>query len=157
MTFDSLTFAVFLAIVFPAYVLLRSWNGRKTYCSPRGCVFYGSWNPFFLILLAFTTVFRLVGGATHPCGDRRHHAATLVLGIDHREPVAARLFQVRAVLCQHRNQWLALVGVTYNPSTSASCCRSGISFYTFESIFHIVDVTKKRITPTKICVTMDCS
>ncbi|HQD66240.1 MAG TPA: MBOAT family protein, partial [Casimicrobium huifangae] len=57
MTFDSLTFAVFLAIVFPVYVLLRSWNGRKNLLLAASCVFYGSWNPFFLILLAFTTVF----------------------------------------------------------------------------------------------------
>ena len=57
MTFDSLTFALFLAIVFPVYALLRSWPARKNVLLFASCVFYGSWNPFFLLLLAFTTVF----------------------------------------------------------------------------------------------------
>lgn len=149
MTFDSLTFAVFLAIVFPLYAWLRSWPARKNTLLVASCVFYGSWNPFFLLLLAFTTVFDWWAA-------QRIHAAT---GTRSRRiwfwaSIAASLsllgyFKYAQFFANTAIEWLALVGVAYKPIDLGIVLPLGISFYTFESISYIVDVYKKRIEPTR--------
>ena len=140
MTFDSLTFALFLAIVFPVYALLRSWPSRKNVLLVASCVFYGSWNPFFLLLLAFTTVFDWWAAqriyATVDVRKRRlwvwaSVAASLTL---------LGYFKYAQFFANTVIEWFALFGVVLP---------LGISFYTFESISYIVDVYKKRIEPTK--------
>ena len=149
MTFDSLTFAVFLAIVFPAYVALRSWNGRKNLLLLASCVFYGSWNPFFLILLAFTTVFdwwaaQRIHGATTDAARRRWFWAAIIASLS-----LLGYFKYAQFFANTAIEWLALVGISYKPIDLGIVLPLGISFYTFESISYIVDVYKKRITPTR--------
>lgn len=149
MTFDSLTFAVFLAIVFPAYALLRDWSARKNLLLAASCVFYGSWNPFFLILLAFTTVFDWwAAQRIHAAGSdntrRRWFWASIIASLS-----LLGYFKYAQFFANTAIEWLALVGVTYKPIDLGIVLPLGISFYTFESISYIVDVYKKRITPTK--------
>ena len=149
MTFDSLTFALFLAIVFPVYALLGSWPARKNVLLVASCVFYGAWNPIFLLLLAFTTVFDWWAAqriyASEDAGKRRlwlwaSVAASLTL---------LGYFKYAQFFANTVIDWLALAGVTYKPIDLGIVLPLGISFYTFESISYIVDVYKKRVVPTK--------
>ena len=149
MTFDSLTFALFLAIVFPVYALLGSWPARKNVLLVASCVFYGAWNPIFLLLLAFTTVFDWWAAqriyASEDAGKRRlwlwaSVAASLTL---------LGYFKYAQFFANTVIDWLALAGVTYKPHDLGIVLPLGISFYTFESISYIVDVYKKRVVPTK--------
>ena len=149
MTFDSLTFALFLAIVFPVYVALRSWPARKNVLLLASCVFYGSWNPFFLLLLAFTTVFDWWAA-------QRIHAAsgTRTRRIWFWASIIASLtllgyFKYAQFFANTAIEWLGRVGVAYTPIDLGIVLPLGISFYTFESISYIVDVYKKRVEPTK--------
>jgi len=57
MTFDSLTFVVFLALAFVCYWSIRSWRARKVLLLVSSYVFYAAWNPFFVLLLMATTGF----------------------------------------------------------------------------------------------------
>ena len=149
MTFDSLTFALFLAIVFPIYATLQSWPARKNVLLVASCVFYGSWNPFFLVLLAFTTVFDWWAA------QRIHAAANLrTRRIWFWAAITASLtllgyFKYAQFFANTALEWFALVGVTYQPIDLGIVLPLGISFYTFESISYIVDVYKKRVEPTK--------
>lgn len=149
MTFDSLTFALFLAIVFPVYVVLSSWPARKNVLLVASCVFYGAWNPFFLLLLAFTTVFDWWAAqrihATVSMRQRRWWvwasvAASLTL---------LGYFKYAQFFANTVIEWFALIDVVYKPIDLGIVLPLGISFYTFESISYIVDVYKKRIEPTK--------
>ena len=149
MTFDSLTFALFLAIVFPVYVALRSWPARKNVLLLASCVFYGSWNPFFLLLLAFTTVFDWWAA-------QRIHAAsgTRTRRIWFWASIIASLtllgyFKYAQFFANTAIEWFGRVGVAYRPIDLGIVLPLGISFYTFESISYIVDVYKKRVEPTK--------
>ena len=149
MTFDSLTFALFLAIVFPVYALLRAWPAKKNMLLVASCVFYGSWNPLFLLLLAFTTVFDWwAAQRIHATIDERKRrlwvwasvmASLTLLGY----------FKYAQFFANTVIEWFALIGVTYKPIDLGIVLPLGISFYTFESISYIVDVYKKRIEPTK--------
>ena len=57
MTFDSLTFVVFLALVYAGYWMVRSWTWRKRFLLAASWAFYAAWNPFFVLLLVATTCF----------------------------------------------------------------------------------------------------
>ena len=149
MTFDSLTFALFLAIVFPVYAWLGSWPARKNVLLVASCVFYGSWNPFFLLLLAFTTVFdwwaaQRIHAASGARTRRIWFWASVVASL-----TLLGYFKYAQFFANTAIEWLSLVGISYKPIDLGIVLPLGISFYTFESISYIVDVYKKRIEPTK--------
>jgi hypothetical protein len=47
--FNSLTFVVFFALVLGGYWTLRSWGARKNLLLVASYVFYGAWNPPFVL------------------------------------------------------------------------------------------------------------
>ena len=149
MTFDSLTFAVFLAIVFPLYALLRSWSARKNVLLVASCVLYGSWNPFFLLLLAFTTVFdwwaaQRIHASANESQRRIWFWASIAASLS-----LLGYFKYAQFFANTAIDWFGLVGVEYQPIDLGIVLPLGISFYTFESISYIADVYKKRLAPTK--------
>ena len=149
MTFDSLTFAVFLAIVFPPYALLRSWSARKNVLLVASCVFYGSWNPFFLLLLAFTTVFdwwaaQRIHASENESQRRIWFWASIAASLS-----LLGYFKYAQFFANTAIDWFGMVGVKYEPIDLGIVLPLGISFYTFESISYIADVYKKRLAPTK--------
>jgi alginate O-acetyltransferase complex protein AlgI len=149
MTFDSLTFALFLAIVFPIYVAARSWNTRKNWLVLASCVFYGSWNPFFLLLLAFTTVFDWwaalrIQQSTNDKARKRWMIASVIASLS-----ILGYFKYAQFFANTAIEWLSHVGIAYTPIDLGIILPLGISFYIFESISYIVDVYKRRVEPTK--------
>ncbi len=149
MTFDSLTFALFLPIVFVIYTFLGSWSSRKNILLVASCVFYGSWNPIFLLLLAFTTVFdwwvaQRIQSTVDSVKRRLWLWASIAASLSLLAYFKYAQFFTNSVI-----EWLAFVGVNYKPIDLGIVLPLGISFYTFESISYIVDVYKKRIQPTK--------
>jgi alginate O-acetyltransferase complex protein AlgI len=149
MTFDTLTFAVFLAIVLPVYHVARSWSARKNWLTFASAVFYASWNPIFLCLLAFTTVFDWwVGLRIHATVDETKRKRWMIASI-----VASLLilgyFKYAQFFANAAIEAFARVGIDYKPIDLGIILPLGISFYIFESISYIVDVYKRRIEPTK--------
>ena len=57
MTFDSLSFLTFLALIYAAYWCVRTWRARKMLLLGASYLFYGAWNPFFVLLIVATTGF----------------------------------------------------------------------------------------------------
>lgn len=65
MLFNSLEFAIFLILVLAIHHLAipkRWWRGRKIFLVVASYVFYMSWNPFFGLLLAGSTLIDFVLG-----------------------------------------------------------------------------------------------
>src|SRR4051812_14946811 len=57
MTFDSLSFLAFLLLIYISYWSVRTWRARKMLLLFGSYLFYGAWNPFFVLLLIATTGF----------------------------------------------------------------------------------------------------
>jgi alginate O-acetyltransferase complex protein AlgI len=149
MTFDSLTFAIFLAIVFPIYVLARSWPARKNILLVASCVFYGAWNPIFLLLLAFTTVFDWwaalrIHNADNDTARKRWMIASIIASVS-----ILGYFKYAQFFANTALDGLAELGIHYRPLDLGIILPLGISFYIFESISYIVDVYKRRVEPTR--------
>ena len=67
MLFNSLTFVVFFAVVLALYRLLPTWPAKKVLLLVASYVFYGAWNPPFILLLLFSTFAWRPGPSEIPC------------------------------------------------------------------------------------------
>ncbi len=84
MLFNSLTFVVFVALVMGGYWSLRSWEARKNLLLAASYIFYGAWNPPFVLLLVLSTLIDYVAGAKMAAaGDRGRRRLWLVVKGDH--------------------------------------------------------------------------
>lgn len=149
MTFDSLTFALFLAIVFPTYCLLRAWGARKNLLLAASAVFYGAWNPFFLLLLAFTTVFDWWAAQRMEASTSERTRRAWMWAAVGASLAILGFFKYAQFLANTAIEWAAHLGITYRPLDLGIILPLGISFYTFESVSYIVDVYKRRVAATK--------
>jgi alginate O-acetyltransferase complex protein AlgI len=149
MTFDSLTFALFFAIFFPVYVWLRRWSHRKNWLLFGSCVFYGAWNPFFLLLLAFTVALDWwaalrIEAASTPKARKRWMIAAIAASAS-----ILFFFKYAQFFANSAISLFASIGIVYVPIDLGLILPLGISFYIFESISYIVDVYLKRVKPTR--------
>ena len=79
-------------------------------------------------------------------GGRREGRKTTnpVAGIGRRQPRGARLLQVLRILRRvSAMTWWGCPGRSRSVGRAGSCCRSGISFYTFQSLSYTIDVYRR--------------
>src|SRR5688572_14683999 len=82
MQFDSLTFVVFFALVLAGAALARGWGARKNFLLAASYVFYGAWNPAFVLLLAgSSTVDWLIARQMARAGAQRTRRAWLLVSL----------------------------------------------------------------------------
>ena len=144
MLFTSLQFAAFLPIAFLLYwfVFQRSLRWQNVFLLVASYVFYGWWNPRFLLLIAFTTL------CSYFCGLKKGKvwlwvnvvANLAVLGIfKYYDFFASELAQ--------------LLHIDSDPLMLHLVLPVGISFYTFQAIGYTIDVHKGRIAAERNPVT----
>ena len=149
MNFHSAAFAVFLPLVFAAYWALRHVRtARLLFVLAASLVFYGHWNPKYVLLLLASTVVdyalaAAIGAAdpATPAGRRRRHLLVTV-------SVAGNL----AVLGAFKyygffGENLALLGLHLPPIDVL--LPPGISFYTFQSLSYTIDVYRGHLRPAR--------
>ncbi|MCC7292335.1 MAG: MBOAT family protein [Phycisphaerales bacterium] len=160
--FNSVTFAVFLLIVYVAYVAtMRRLRLQNAMLLVASYVFYGWWDWRFLSLLLLSTVVdygvarvldaRRGGEAGHAAGARGTDAPP-----DYRlSPRARRAVQLISVAANlgllgffkyydffaaSLTSGLQSLGVTVSPLTLGVILPVGISFYTFQTLSYTIDV-----------------
>ncbi len=151
MLFNSFEFAVFLPVVLAVYfgVFPASWErARKWVLLVASYVFYGSWNPPFVFLLAFSTGFdftlaRYLDRARSPSLRRAIVALSVAgnLGI-------LGYFKYGEFLLE---QWALLFGSVPYTSTFGwnVALPVGISFYTFQTLSYTIDVYRGEQRATR--------
>jgi alginate O-acetyltransferase complex protein AlgI len=164
MLFNSFIFLlVFLPITYGVFWSLRATSQRYVWLAVTGYVFYGYWNPWFCLLMAFSTLVSYVAGLCFlkfetPAARR----VCLII------PVTVDLlllgFFKYANFGLETAQWLLdAVGLSWQlpesilvPGFDGWQLRFrdiilpvGISFYTFHTISYIVDAYRRVITPTR--------
>jgi alginate O-acetyltransferase complex protein AlgI len=147
MQFDSLTYLLFFALVLAAAALLRGWGARKNALLAASYLFYGAWDPWFVLLLAGSSVLdwwianRIAGS-----DDARWRRAWLLLSLGVNLGTLA-LFKYGGFL--HANLAAALqpFGIALDAPGWSLVLPVGISFYTFQSLSYTLDVYRRRVTP----------
>ena len=157
MLFNSLTFALFLPIVFALYwfVFQRNLKIQNFFIVIVSYVFYGWWDWRFLVLIAFTTLCSWSCGVLMQRVDNQHASPLrlsrkllnisnilLNLGI-------LGVFKYYNFFVENFVSAFASVGVHLQPHTLKIILPVGISFYTFQALSYSIDVYKRKIEPTK--------
>jgi alginate O-acetyltransferase complex protein AlgI len=147
--FNSLTFVVFFALVMGGFWSLRSWSARKNLLLVASYVFYGAWNPPFVLLLVLSTLIDYVAGArmaasTQPSARKGWLAVSLIanLGI-------LGYFKYGNFLLENFQALLALGGITYVAPALNIVLPVGISFYTFQTLSYSLDIYRGQLQPTR--------
>jgi alginate O-acetyltransferase complex protein AlgI len=149
MIFNSLTFVVFFATVLAAYWSLHSWPARKNLLLGASYLFYGAWNPPFVLLLVFSTLVDYVAAARMAAaqspGARR---GWLVLSLVANLGLLG-YFKYSKFLLENFTALLQLAGVTYVAPELGIILPVGISFYTFQTLSYTIDVYRGQLAPTR--------
>lgn len=148
MVFNSLTFIVFFAVILGIYYLPLKWATHKIILLTASYIFYGVWNPPFVIVLFFTTFIDWftawrMGKTT---SDRARHVLLLVSLISNLGLLA--FFKYGTFFLANFTAAVNRLGIAYQPPEWNIILPIGISFYTFHSLSYTIDVYRRRLEPT---------
>lgn len=150
MTFNSLTFIIFFALVLGLhYVPIFSWRAKKINLLLASYLFYAAWNPPFVILLWLSTVVdfnagKLLGAEQRPDRRKLLLLVSLVLNLG-----MLAYFKYGTFLMDNFVTLLSSLGVAYQPAKPDIILPVGISFYTFQTLSYTLDVYFRRTPPEK--------
>ena len=145
MLFHSFAFFLFFCVTFGVYWTLRAHEYRMAWLVAASIFFYAAWNPWFVLLIAFTAgvdyLFALnIEHAPTQARRRSLLIASLVISLS-----LLAFFKYANFLLNTSTGLLALFGVHVLPPVLHVVLPLGISFYTFETISYVVDVYRRRL------------
>jgi alginate O-acetyltransferase complex protein AlgI len=151
MLFNSLSFAVFLPIVFILY-----WSIAKERLAYQNRLlliasyfFYACWDWRFLILLIFSTLLDYFSAfKIHKSKTNKDAIFWLWLSIGINLGFLG-IFKYYNFFISSFSDALTLLGLRVNYSTIQIVLPVGISFYTFHGLSYVIDIYKKKIHPEK--------
>jgi alginate O-acetyltransferase complex protein AlgI len=146
-TFNSLTFLVFFAIVVALHRMPFAWRTKKLVLLVASYIFYAAWNPPFVVLLWLSTVidWKAAQWLDTAEGTARRRAILMI-------SIAANLgllgyFKYGGFLLENFSALLATAGIAYQPPKWDIVLPVGISFYTFQTMSYTLDVYLRRARP----------
>ncbi|MFL5615333.1 MAG: MBOAT family O-acyltransferase [Gemmatimonadaceae bacterium] len=150
MLFNSLIFLFgFLPVCYVVFWSLRTASSRYVWLAISGYVFYGYWNPWFCLLMGFSTLVSYSAGLGFlRWSDPRARRACLVI------PIVVDLtllgfFKYANFALASTRQMAHLFGADVRVPHLDIILPVGISFYTFHTITYIVDSYRGVIRPTR--------
>ena len=144
MLFNSLSFVVFLPIVFVLFWILPP-KRRWVLLFLASYYFYMSWNPKYVVLILFTTFVSYVSAILMEKTQEKKTkklilagAAVLCLGV-------LFFFKYFNFLSQSATELFRVFSIPMDPLVLNLLLPVGISFYTFQTLSYVVDVYKGDI------------
>jgi hypothetical protein len=128
--FNSLTFLVFFAVVLALHALPLPWRVKKINLLVASYVFYGAWNPPFVVLLWISTVLDwYVAGWIYREQRPARRRGLLLLSIAGNLGILG-YFKYGEFLLQNWQAAMRIIGVEWVPPEWSIVLPVGISFYT---------------------------
>ncbi|MFB3892909.1 MAG: MBOAT family protein [Phycisphaerae bacterium] len=172
MYFHTWTFVVFIAVFYPVFLLVRKTPLRDWWLLGASYVFYGWWNPIYLVLIAYSTAidyYGVVMMARAPTVRRKKLWLALSIG---NNLLLLGFFKYGAFVAQSLTDLLGYLGLPYmvpepnwqplvealnglfiwtglpwRIASLAWLLPAGISFYTFVSMSYAIDFYRGHIKP----------
>lgn len=151
MLFNSISFAIFLPIVFILYWAVARGNLRlqNILLLVSSYFFYACWNWMFLFLLIFSTVLDYFTGIKiYEASSQKKKALWLWISICINLGFLG-VFKYYNFFAESFTEALSLLGVKSNFGTLQIILPVGISFYTFHGLSYVLDLYKNRIKPER--------
>ena len=151
MLFNSLSFAVFLPIVFALYWLLqkRDLKVQNILLLAASYYFYACWDWRFLFLLMFSTLLDFYTGirmkdASNNQNKKVWFWASIIINLGF-----LGVFKYYNFFAENLQMALQSVGWQVDFWTLQVILPVGISFYTFHGLSYVVDIYYNRIEPSR--------
>ena len=148
MVFTSYIFVFyFLPIVLLVYYLLPA--KRNLFLLAASYVFYGWWNPWFVVLMFFATAVNFVCGhiiADSPDGSRRRRGALIASVVISLSTLG--FFKYFMFAQNNLNHMLEFFGAQALPVLQITL-PVGISFFIFQSLSYSIDVYRRQSPPVR--------
>jgi D-alanyl-lipoteichoic acid acyltransferase DltB (MBOAT superfamily) len=148
MLFNSWTFWVFFALVLPIYWLL-SHKWQTVFLIGASYLFYGWWNWRFLPLIAFSTVMDYCLGnwvAAAPLGPQRRPYVAFSVMVN---LALLGVFKYYNFFSAELAHGLSSLGVQVSIPVLHVILPVGISFYTFQSMSYVLDISRGVTKPAR--------
>lgn len=142
MLFHTWTFAVFFAVVYLGYLLVRNTPLRTPWLFLASYCFYGWWNPLYLLLIAYSTTADYFLVTWMERTPRR--MPLLVLSIANNLSLLC-FFKYSGFLTENVNALLAWLNAGYAISTPEVTLPVGISFFVFQSMSYTIDYYRGQV------------
>ncbi|NLX94685.1 MAG: MBOAT family protein [Rhodopirellula sp.] len=142
MLFHTWTFALFFAIFYPVYLLVKGTRLKLPWLLLASYVFYGWWNPLYLILIVWSTTidYLAVVGMSKTFWKRPWLAMSLVnnLGL-------LGFFKYGGFAAENLTALLAWLNVPYEVPAPDYLLPVGISFFVFQSMSYTIDYYRGQV------------
>ncbi len=152
MLFNSAIFLIFFLLVLSLY-----WTILKPYqlwvLVISGCVFYGSWNWKFLLLLFFTSGVDYFSAKQIAQTNNRHKAKRWLIASISINLITLCIFKYYNFFAASLVDLLSAFDLPVSFLVLNVVLPVGISFYTFQSIAYVTDVYRKATTPEHSALT----
>jgi D-alanyl-lipoteichoic acid acyltransferase DltB (MBOAT superfamily) len=140
--FHNWIFLLFFAIVYPVYLVVKGTRFRSLWLLIASYVFYGWWNPLYLLLIAYSTsVDYLVVSAMSRWGRR---PLWLCLSIANNLSLLG-FFKYGKFITNNLNALLSRLGVAWAIPMPDILFPVGLSFFMFESMSYTIDFFRGHI------------
>jgi D-alanyl-lipoteichoic acid acyltransferase DltB (MBOAT superfamily) len=151
MFFNSLSFAVFLPIVFALYwfVFSKKLKLQNVLLLVSSYYFYACWDWRFMFLLIFSTLLDYYTGIKIAEAQiQKHKKLWLWISVGINLGFLG-VFKYYNFFASSFADALGLLGFTASFSTLQVILPVGISFYTFHGLSYVIDIYKNRISPER--------
>jgi len=142
MLFHTWIFFLFFLIVYPVYLLIRKTRCKNLWLLIASYVFYGWWNPLYLLLIAWSTTvdFLIVRRMDHAGRRKKWLALSIInnLGL-------LSFFKYGKFFIENINSALLSLSIGYKLDMPGILLPVGISFYVFQSMSYTIDFYRGNV------------
>jgi D-alanyl-lipoteichoic acid acyltransferase DltB (MBOAT superfamily) len=146
MTFNSWLFPLFFLVFYPVYLIVKPTRFASLWLVMASYVFYGWFNPLYVLLIAYATVVDFLVAARiekakseiqNPKSEMRKKLWLLVSIINNIGLLS--FFKYGAFAAENLNFLLAHLGLAWKVPPPGILFPVGISFFTFRSLTYTID------------------
>lgn len=149
MTFTTLTFALFLTLVFALYWIVRHRRAQNLVLLAASYVFYMSWDyRFCLLLLASSLIDYGVGRGLAKFERRAVRRSLLGISLGWNLGVLV-FFKYSNFFLENFLAITNAIGWRVNTPLLKIILPVGVSFYTFKTLTYTIDVYRRQLKPTR--------
>jgi alginate O-acetyltransferase complex protein AlgI len=151
MLFNSLSFTIFLPIVFILYWMLRRRNlhWQNTLLLISSYIFYGWWDWRFLSLIFISSIADyIVGMRLEEATGAKKRKVLLIISLCVNLGILG-FFKYFGFFIESFVDFMSLFGLQSNVKTLRIILPVGISFYTFQTLSYTIDIYRGKIKATR--------